>query len=140
MKNNLDDVGFEEIDHTADWAYRVWGRNLEELFTQAILGLYTLAGAKFASGEKIDREIEVRGIDSESLLVATLNELLHLQTMENLGVETLDFFQFDSTLLKAKLSLKPLQEWIKDIKAVTYHNIAIKPTEKGLEVTIVLDV
>lgn len=140
MKNNLKALGFEEIEHTADWAYRVWGRNLEELFSQAILGLYSLAGAKLAEGEKIEREIEVRGIDSESLLVATLNELLHLQNMENLGVYRLDFLKFEATILQAKLILKPLQEWIKDIKAVTYHNIAIKPIENGIEVTIVLDV
>ncbi len=32
--------GFQEIDHTADWAYRVWADRLDNLFTQAAEGLY----------------------------------------------------------------------------------------------------
>ncbi|WP_013321308.1 archease [Gloeothece verrucosa] len=140
MPETREILGFEEIEHTADWAYRVWGSNLEELFIRAAQGLYYLAGAKLGEGESIEREIEVRGIDAESLLVATLNELLHLHDQENLAVETLNILLFEPTRMEAKLSLKPVQEWIKDIKAATYHNIAIKPTEEGLEVTLVLDV
>ena len=30
---------FEEIKHTADWAYRVRGEDLAQLFMQAALGL-----------------------------------------------------------------------------------------------------
>lgn len=140
MKNHSEALGFEEIEHTADWAYRIWGRNIEELFIQAALGLYYLAGVKLADGEKVGLEIEVRGIDSESLLVAWLNELLHLHEMENLGFDQLEILKFEPTMLQAKLILCPVQEWLKDIKAATYHNIAIQKTEKGLEVTIVLDV
>lgn len=35
-------AGFEEIEHTADWAYRVWGENEVELFIEAAIALYTL--------------------------------------------------------------------------------------------------
>jgi SHS2 domain-containing protein len=37
---------FEEIEHTADWAYRVRGKNLAQLFIQAALGLNSLVVMK----------------------------------------------------------------------------------------------
>ena len=35
-------VGFEVVDHTADWSIRVWGRDLADLLRQAALGMNTL--------------------------------------------------------------------------------------------------
>ncbi|RMF25326.1 MAG: archease [Cyanobacteria bacterium J083] len=131
---------FEEIDHTADWAYRVRGKNLAELFIQAALGLYSLVGMELKPGERVTRSIQLNAIDTESLLVAWLNELLYLHETESLGFEQIDIEHIDGTNLKATVIGAPTQQWLKDIKAVTYHNLAIKKIESGLEVTIVLDV
>jgi SHS2 domain-containing protein len=132
--------GFEEIEHTADWAYRVWGKNLKALFIQAAKGLYDLAGARLSERERVTREINLQGIDSESLLVAWLNELLHLHDSENLGGDRIEILQLGDRNLVAIVVAAPVEQWLKDIKAATYHNLAIRPTETGLEVTIVLDV
>ncbi len=132
--------GFEEIEHTADWAYRVWGQSLEELFTQAAQGLYHLVGVQLAQESQVVREIRLQGIDGESLLVAWLNELLHLHESENLGFDRIEIQQLDRKTLYARVNGAPVQRWLKDIKAVTYHNLAIRSTETGFEVTIVLDV
>ncbi len=132
--------GFEEIEHTADWAYRVWGQSLEELFTQAAQGLYHLVGIQLAEDSQIVREIRLQGIDGESLLVAWLNELLHLHESENLGFDRIEIQQLDGKTLSARVTGAPVQRWLKDIKAVTYHNLAIRSTQTGFEVTIVLDV
>ena len=70
--------GFEEVEHTAEWAYRVWGSTLEELFVRAAKGLYALAGVQSEDSSRIDREIHLEGLDRISLLVAWLNELLFL--------------------------------------------------------------
>lgn len=131
---------FEEIDHTADWAYRVRGKNLAELFIQAALGLYSLVGMELKPGERVIRSIQLNAIDTESLLVAWLNELIYLHETESLGFEQIDIEHIDGTNLKATVIGAPTQQWLKDIKAVTYHNLAIKKIESGLEVTIVLDV
>ncbi|MBE8998862.1 archease [Nostoc sp. LEGE 12447] len=40
-------AGFQEVEHTADWAYRVWGRNLTQLFIQAAIALYYLGSIFF---------------------------------------------------------------------------------------------
>lgn len=131
---------FEEIEHTADWAYRVRGKNLAELFFRAALGLYALVGMQLKAGERITRSIELRAIDRESLLVAWLNELLYLHESEGLGFESLEIQYLDETSILAKVTGAPTEQWLKDIKAVTYHNLAIRETESGLEVTLVLDV
>ena len=131
---------FEEIEHTADWAYRVRGQNLTQLFIQAALGLYSLVGMELASGERITRLIQLKAIDYESLLVAWLNELLFFHESESLGFEQIEIQHLNETTIQAKVTGAPTQQWLKDIKAVTYHNLAIRETESGLEVTLVLDV
>ncbi len=133
-------AGFEEIEHTADWAYRIWAESLAELFMQAASGLYYLADAQLISGQRLEREIHLQGIDRESLLVAWLNELLHFHNSENLGFDHFEIQQLDKQTLKAKVTGAAIQQWVKDIKAVTYHNLAIDSTATGFEVTIVLDV
>ena len=131
---------FEEIEHTADWAYRVRGKNLAELFVQAALGLYSLVGMQLAPGSQTTRLIQLEGIDRESLLVAWLNELLYFHESEGLGFEQIKIQDLNETSLRAKVTGAPTQQWLKDIKAVTYHNLAIREIELGLEVTLVLDV
>lgn len=131
---------FEEIEHTADWAYRVRGSNLTELFMQAAKGLYFLVGMQLTPGTRTTRSIEVQAIDRESLLVAWLNELLYFHESENLGFDQLEIQHLDDNNLTATVTGAPTQQWVKDIKAVTYHNLAILETPSELEVTLVLDV
>jgi SHS2 domain-containing protein len=131
---------FEEIEHTADWSYRVWGENLAELFLQAAAGLYRLAGIRLAGEPRITREIELKAIDSESLLIAWLNELLYLHESERLGFDQFEILYLNQTTFHAKVTVAPTEEWLKDIKAVTYHNLTIRESQSGLEVTLVLDV
>lgn len=131
---------FEEIEHTADWAYQVRGENLAQLFVRAALGLYSLVGMQLAPKEQITKDIQLQEIDRESLLVAWLNELLYLHESEGLGFEKINIQYLDQTNLQAEVTGALTQQWLKDIKAVTYHNLAICETESGLEVTLVLDV
>ncbi|MCU0516643.1 MAG: archease [Oscillatoria sp. Prado101] len=140
---NLDffkEAGFEEIDHTADWAYRVWGPNLEELFIQAALGLFALAGADLEPEPVVVRELQLRGVDSESLLVAWLNELLYLHESEGLGFNQFDIGHLDRQSLQVRVTGAPVKSWLKFIKAVTYHDLSIRETGAGLEATLVIDV
>ncbi len=135
MKNK----GFEEIPHTADWAMRVWASDLPSLFEEAAHGMNTLAGIKFIEGAKVNKHFETEAPDSESLLVAFLSELIYFQEQENLG-----FSIFDIRILDSRISVDmegmQIKSVDKAIKAVTYHNLKIQKTARGLEVEIVLDV
>jgi SHS2 domain-containing protein len=138
--NFLPLAGFEEVDHTADWSYRVWGENIAALFVQAAIALYTLAEIELSPSPQIVREIQLQGVDYESLLVAWLNELLYLRESENLGFDRFEILHLDPHTFKVRMSGSPVRSWTKFIKAATYNDLSICPTETGVTTTIVLDV
>ncbi len=131
--------GFEEIPHTADWAMRVWASDLPSLFDEAAQGMNTLADVKFVESTIISKHFETEASDGESLLVAFLSELIYFQEQENLG-----FSKFDIRIIDSRISVDmegaPIKSIDKAIKAVTYHNLKISKTARGLEVEIVFDV
>ena len=112
----------------------------EDLFIQAAQGLYGLVRAQLVSAPRVNRHLELRAIDYESLLIAWLNELLYLHESENLGFDQWDITHLDPRCLVATLRGAALQTWQKDVKAATYHNLSIVATAAGLEATVVLDV
>lgn len=132
-------MGFEEIQHTADWAMRVWARDVPSLFAEAAKGLNALAHVEPARGPEVKRTFECEAPDEESLLVAFLTELVYYQEQENLG-----FHEFDVKVANGKLNVEmrgaPIQSIGKAVKAVTYHNLKIRKTNRGYEAEIVLDV
>jgi len=132
-------MGFEEIAHTADWAMHVWADNLEGLFAEAARGMYALSGANQAEGPKVKRTFETQAQDAESLLVAFLSELVYALEQEGVIFDEFDV-QVEGTKLKVEMSGAPILSLTKAIKAVTYHNLQVRPTARGYEVEIVFDV
>ncbi len=141
-------MGYREVPHTADWALHVWAPDLPGLFLEAAQGMYALSGAQpgeaaathEASGTA--RRLEIQGADAESLLVAFLSELLYAQEQENLLLEVSDLqiLPGDPWRLIAMAKPRPVLRLVKAIKAVTFHNLAIRQTEQGYETEIVFDV
>jgi SHS2 domain-containing protein len=134
------DAGFEEVEHTADWAYHIWAPDHLQLFLQAAKGLYALVGAKFASNPFTSHTLSLQGIDYESLLIVWLNELLYFHSSQNLGFNHIHITRLAPSVLEATLKGSAILQWQKDIKAATYHNLAITQTPSGWEATVVLDV
>ncbi len=136
--------GFEEIPHTADRALRIWAGDLPALFIEAAKGLNDLAGVKLSEGPNAKKRFEAEGPDTESLLVAFLSELIFLEEEENLAFSIFEIRVFEAThggyRISATLEGAPIQFIDKVIKAVTYHNLKISRTDRGLEAEIVFDV
>jgi SHS2 domain-containing protein len=132
-------MGFEEISHTADWSVRVWAEDLPSLFAQSAQAMNALAGTRVAQGPRLKRIFETEGPDAESLLVSFLSELVYYQEQENLAFDTFDLTIGDQAL-KAGMEGGQIESVDKAIKAVTYHNLKITETDRGLEATIVFDV
>lgn len=132
-------MGFEEIPHTADWAVRVWAADLGGLFAEAAHAMYALSGVQVTGGGRVQRTFTAEGTDPESLLVAFLSELLY-----RLEHEGLAFSEFDGGITGVGLSLTmegaPITSVEKAIKAVTWHDLRIEKTARGVETTIVFDV
>ena len=139
MVMNMETAGFIEIEHTADWELKVWGSGLSDLFEQAALGFLTLTGMVLKSKPRLSRTIELQNIDSESLLVDFLSELLYLSEVEEIGFDSFDIHMNGSNL-EAIMFGAPIDTITREIKAVTYHNLAIIEGVGVLEVKIVFDV
>jgi len=69
---------FHEIEHTADRAFTARGRNLQQLFMHAAQAMFGLQPRSAQGRQQVNREVEVSGLDRETLLVNWLNELLYL--------------------------------------------------------------
>jgi SHS2 domain-containing protein len=134
-------MGFEEVEHTADRALRISGINLRELMISAAQGMTQLmVGNASKISTEIEKSIELQAVDAESLLVEWLSELAYWAETEMLIFKKFRITDVSATRLQATVSGGKAAELEKHIKAVTYHNLEIIQTPKGLEVTIVFDV
>ncbi len=132
---------FEEVEHTADRALRIYGRNLTELFVNAAAGMNSLLVAGvFGDAGRVAKRIELEAGDAESLLVAWLSELAFWAETESLIFNWFDFMELSPARLVAVVRGAPVQALDKHVKAVTFHNLAIGRHPEGLVVTVVFDV
>jgi SHS2 domain-containing protein len=74
---------YNELEHTADWAIRVWGEEIDALFEHAAGAMFELQGADMAAEPELALEVSCTGVDLEALLVAWLNELLFHSEMQD---------------------------------------------------------
>jgi SHS2 domain-containing protein len=132
---------FEEIPHTADWSFRVFGRDMRELFENAAHAIFALEGARARpEASETQREVHVTALDYESLLVNWLTELLWLQESHREMYHRFDITLLTPTELCARVFGAPFSQVDKIIKAVTYHNLSIQQTTDGWEAVVVVDV
>lgn len=135
----VSEAGYEELEHTADWALRVWAPDLAGLLEQAARGMLELCGVSIDTSERHTRHLELGALDRESLLVSFLGELLHILSEEKIAFDHFSL-KVDNAKLSVELKGGHAIEQRKEIKAVTYHNLSIRETERGLETEIVFDV
>mgnify|MGYP001818494223 CR=1 FL=1 len=132
---------FEEIDHTADRALRIYGSNLEELLLNAARGMNSLMVTKhIPCSERQEKFVELEALDTESLLVDWLSELAYWAEIEMFVFYEFKIESVSPTYLRARIYGTRVTQLEKHIKAVTYHNLEIVRTEKGLTATVVFDV
>ncbi len=131
---------FEEIEHTADWALRVHGQNLTDLFRNAALGMLSMLDIEPVPGKTEKRVFELKAEDTETLLVSWLEELLYPLEVENAAVVDFQVEVLEKVLLKATIELKKIASIKKEIKAVTFNELDIRTVDSGYETIIVFDV
>lgn len=133
--------GFEVVDHTADWALRIFGSDLSDLLMNAALGMSSLLVDELYSVPlEVQRYLELHAFDAETLLVDWLSELAYLAEEEQLVFREFRMHNVTDNRLEAELRGGKAPELQKHIKAVTYHELSIERTETGLTVTVVFDV
>ena len=132
---------FEEVDHTADRALRVWAADARSLFLDAAHGMINLMGDPPPGCTPTGwQDIELEAIDQESLLVEWLNELLYLAEETGGLFVTFDVLALTEYHLRARAGWVPARASKAHIKAATYHNLAIVQTADGVSVELTFDV
>ena len=85
---------FEQLSHTADIKIRAYGKTIEQVFRNALVGMFQVIGPQ-AKGCRVQQErlvcdqlpehhtVDVRARDRELLLVDFLSEALYLSDLHN---------------------------------------------------------
>jgi SHS2 domain-containing protein len=131
--------GFIEIPHSADLALEVWASSLHGLFTQAARGLYDLMQISGANRMVAKREINLKEIDLDNLLVSFLNELLADIQQNKSSYDQMDLV-IDHYSLKGKITGKKIGSFNREIKAATYHELKIVKKGSGYKTKIIFDI
>lgn len=133
---------YKFLPHTADVRLTVRGRSLEELFAEALRGMMEMVKPR-AKTEKpmVRRSVALRANDATALLVDFLNNALLLSTLNKEIYTRAAFRELTETSLRGELTGGKVGAFDKDVKAVTYHEAAVKQNARGeWETTLVLDI
>ena len=135
---------YEVFDHTADVGLHAFGWTLPELFIHAAEGMESLMVPLEQVRVQVSREIEVEGHDLVSLLIAWLNELVFLFDTEYLLFREFEIEVFTETYLRGRAAGEPYDAQrhalSSAIKAVTWHEAAVEPTDNGYKARIICDI
>lgn len=131
--------GYEEVDHTADVALKVWGEDFQTLLSQAAEGLYALMNVESSLNAPVETSFVLPVGSYEDFLVDFLNELLYLLEEKGQKLSNFAFTEYEDRL-EIKAMGEEAQSQDRYIKAVTFHNLNVEKSDRGLEVIITFDV
>lgn len=134
---------FTFLDHTADMGIKIRGKDLIDLYERAGKALIHLMFEIRSYEKSTPIRISISGHDLEDLMVRWLGEILYLFDGEGLVITSIDIESLSSSQLEAVLGTTPFNplthEVIRDIKAVTYHQIQVVHKGDLWETRIIFD-
>ncbi len=140
----MSDSHFELFDHTADMGVRVTAPTLAELVAPAIRGLYAVIGEMVATGDGEPRSWELAGHDPALLVRDLLAELLRLFETRRLVAQDVQVAEFTADRLAVGARLRKADpqasDFVREAKAVTYHELQIRTVPAGKELTYIVDI
>lgn len=116
---------YEYLEHTADIRYKAYGKNKEEIFSNAALAMFKAMSDENIE-QKIEHEISVEGDDLKRLLYEWLEELIVL----------MDTDSFFISYVK-KITIQKKDKYYLHATIVGDNNIAVDNTNKYPTKTIV---
>lgn len=154
----LDGITF--LDHTADVGIDLEAPSLELLFHRAAVGMLALLhGVDDAGGEPGPASeddaaegaaLEARGLevlsleleadDGTRLLADWLRELLFLHETRHADYARATFDRLAETALEARVETEPAPPAVREIKGVTYHELALERADGGWTARVIFDV
>jgi len=135
---------FEILDHTADVGIVAYGRDIEEVFCNAALALFSLITEPESIQEKSHFNLKVSSDERDSLLVEWMNELIYCFDTKHFLFNRFDIESLTQNELKATChgeDFDPMKHKIKrGVKAATYHMLSLDRNNDGYKARIILDI
>ncbi len=140
------------IDVSGDAGIRAFGRDFDELFVNAALGLYSLITDQGGIDEAKEMDLSVESDSIEGLLVAWLNELIFLfDAYGFLGRKiVIKEIPVDEAWDGRRLKLRAVvagEEFDPErherrllVKAATYHRLKVEKTGETLRAEVIFDI
>lgn len=129
----------------ADAAFEATGHDLAEVFSAAARAVFSIIIDLNQVETIVSRQVVLEAESQDELLYAWLSELVYLKDVHR---ELYSDFNVvitagETPQLQATISGDSLDNLVgltlTDVKAITYHLLAIEPTMSGLKATVVVD-
>ena len=135
---------YEVIDISGDVGIRAFGKDLQEVFVHAALGMYSFITDIEAVQAKTPLDIQVESESLEDLLVSWLNELIfHFDTYGFIG-KNIAITEFTEGNLTARLDGEEFDPERHEgnllIKAATYHQLSIIQINDLWKAEVIFDI
>jgi len=135
---------YELFEHTADLGLRVRAADLETVFAEAALGLFSMIIDNPESIRPLEeRSLELSGDDWEYLFFDWLRALLSLFESEHWLLAKSEV-RLGPAGLTARLWGEPFDPArhlpAHEVKAITYHELTVKPTADGWLAEAIVDI
>ncbi|MBI6546343.1 MAG: archease [Cyanobacteria bacterium NC_groundwater_1444_Ag_S-0.65um_54_12] len=127
-------TGFEILEHPADIGVAFWAPELSGAFLTAAQGLVSLLGGCESLPQTRSVAIHVEGSDRLELLYNWLSEILYYFDGEDFLLSRCQIKQLDEHSLDAEctgVSPPTSTEDTYDVKAITYHQLALDRSDDG---------
>jgi SHS2 domain-containing protein len=132
------------LDHTADLRVRITGTSRAALFKNAGLALADLICDPATLNPEQTLTIDIAGDDPADLMVNFLRELLYQWAGNEKLIKTVDILDISDDALSVRIHTARYKSdqhaILNEIKAVTYHQIAVDQTDDGWQASVVFDI
>ena len=136
--------GYTILEHPSDLGIEARGRTLPELFRQAAIALVSIIVELETVRETEQREVVIAATDREHLFVRWLTEILYLYDGTGFVCKDFRIGSLSGTNLRATVlgeALRPsVHRRLLDVKAVTYHQLAVRRQSEGWVARVFLDI
>jgi SHS2 domain-containing protein len=134
---------YEILEHVTDLEIRAFGKTKEELFSNMLKGMFEAVKPQIKDKRqktKVEREIKIKSVDEQSLLVDFLSEALAESDINNEAYFEAKFDKLTDKELEGKIFGWPVENFALEIKAVTYHGLYIKKVGGRWEAKVLFDI
>jgi len=130
---------WRELPHTADLLLEITAPSWGGLVAEATAALAAHLGEADPAAPRVVRELIVDGLDREELLVRWLTQTLVWYETEELLAANVELAEVSASRLRGRVTVAALRRTTGHVKAVTYHDLAVRETPAGWRVRIVFD-